>query len=81
MSTWSVRVDFEGADRVPLGLRVHVDSPEEALAIVKESVRDILLASEEPGGSEYTIGVFEPDYRAGDESVLAEKISLVTMRR
>ena len=79
--TWSVHVDFAGATEQPLELRVPVASPEEALEFVKESVRDILLASEEPGGSEYTISVYQPGYRAGDESVLAEKVTLVTMRR
>lgn len=79
--TWSVCVDFTGATEQPPALRVPVESPEEALKFVKESVRDILLASEEAGGSEYTISVYQPGYRAGDESVLAEKISLVTMRR
>lgn len=79
--TWSVHVEFAGVAEPPLALRVPVASPDEALGVVKESVRDILLASEEPGASEYTISVFRPGYRAGDQSVLAEKVTLVTMRR
>lgn len=78
--TWSVHVDFAGATEQPLVLRVPLSSPQEALGFVKESVRDILLSSEETGGSEYTISVFRPGYRVGNESVLAEKVTLVTMR-
>lgn len=81
MRRWSVHVDFAGLDRAPLILRVPLETPEEALEFVKASVRDALLASEGPGGSEYTVSVFAPGYRAGDESVLAEKVTLVTMRR
>lgn len=78
MTTWSVHVDFAGIER-PLILSVPLESPEAAMQFVKESVRDILLAGEGPGGSEYTISVFAPGYRVGDESVLAERITLVTM--
>lgn len=81
MRPWSVHVDFAGLDRTPLILHVPLDTAEEALEFVKASVRDVLLASEEPGGSEYTVSAFAPGYRAGDESVLAEKVTLVTMRR
>lgn len=78
---WKVHVEFAGRPGKPLVLPVALPTAEEALQLVKGAVRDILLASESPGGSEYTISVFPPGYRAGDESTVAETVTLVTMRR
>ncbi|WP_055693404.1 hypothetical protein [Streptomyces prasinopilosus] len=79
MTVWKVHVTFEGREGEPLVLPVLSTSPRDALDQVKTGIRETLLG-EEPGGSEYTVSVFPPGYRAGDESVLAEKVTLVTMR-
>lgn len=81
MSVWSVQVAVAGHLGQPLVVRVDAPSPEEALGQMRDAMREIRLLSEEPGGSEYTISVFHPGYREGDLSVVAEKITLVTMRR
>ncbi|WP_372344718.1 hypothetical protein [Streptomyces sp. KL116D] len=81
MSIWSVQVAVEGHAGKPLAVRVEASSPEEALQQMKGAMREIRLLSEEPGGSEYTISVFHPGYREGDLSVVAAKVSLVTMKR
>jgi hypothetical protein len=80
MTVWKVHVAVEGRTGKPLVVPVASATPREALEQVKEGMREILMLSEQPGGSEYTISVFRPGYRKGDESVLAEKVTLVTMR-
>lgn len=81
MSVWSVQVAVEGQTGKPLAVRIEAPSPEAALQQMRDAMREIRLLSEEPGGSEYTISVFHPGYRKGDLSVIAEKVTLVTMRR
>lgn len=76
---WKVHVDVAGVPGPPLVLPVPVPSAREALDLVKASVREELWAVHGAGGSEYTVSVFPSGYRAGDCSVLAEKVTLVTM--
>ncbi|MGW1436819.1 hypothetical protein ACWD7M_16410 [Streptomyces griseus] len=50
----------------------------ESLEAVKSGVREVLLLSECPGGSTYTVSVYAPGCRAGDLSVIAEDVTLIT---
>lgn len=76
---WKVHVDIAGVPGPPLILPVPLPSPRDALNLVKDSMRAVLLADHGAGGTEYTISVFPPGYRAGDVSTLAEKVTLVGM--
>ncbi|MFJ9574555.1 hypothetical protein [Streptomyces bacillaris] len=77
-----VEVEF---DRLPPGtppLRIPVQRRTAGEAL--EMVKHVLLESETKGavpagGSVFTIAVFPESYEAGDESLVAERIRLVTM--
>lgn len=81
MRPWKVHVDVAGRPGPALVLPVDLPSPEEALRHAKDLMREVVLLSEESGGGEYTVSVFPSGYRAGDLSLVAEKVTYATMRR
>ncbi|MFJ9719946.1 hypothetical protein ACIRPQ_29140 [Streptomyces sp. NPDC101213] len=75
----NAEVVFDGVDGPPLKLPLWHEDPDEALAFVKESLRQELTRGGTPGGTVYTVGIFPRFYRRGDVSLAAERVSLVTM--
>jgi hypothetical protein len=76
---WKVHVDVPG--RQLTVLPIDVPTPEEALAEAKTLVRETIALTEPEGAIVYTISVFPSGYRRGDESLVAEEITLITSRR
>ena len=81
MRPWKVHVAVEGRQGPALVLPVDLPSPEEALRHTKDLMREVVLLTEQPGGGQYTVSVFPSGYRAGDRSLVAEKVTYATMRR
>ncbi|MFE6000249.1 hypothetical protein ACFQ6C_25870 [Streptomyces sp. NPDC056454] len=75
---WFVEVAFIGRAGPPVPLIVYAPTAPEALGAVRSGVREVLLISEPPGGSAYTVSVYAPGCRAGDPSVAAETVTLIT---
>lgn len=75
MSAWKVQVDIPGIG--PRLLTVEQPTAADALEHAKERIRDMFLQLP-PGGAQYTVAVFAPGFREGDESLCAERINLVT---
>jgi len=72
---WNVEVDIPGIG--PRKLTVDQPCATDALEHTKARVNDMFLQL--PSGvTSYTVAVFEPGHRPGDESVCAERITLVT---
>ncbi|MFH8483042.1 hypothetical protein [Streptomyces sp. NPDC018055] len=75
---WFVEVAFTGRAGPPVTLAVYAPTAQETLGVVRSGVREVLLLSEPPGGSGYTVSVYAPGCRAGDLSVAAETVTLIT---
>lgn len=75
------KVHFETPDRQepPIVLPIDTPTPQEALTEAKTLVRELHMPTEQPGASTYTLSVFPTGYRKGDESLVAEIVTLVTM--
>ncbi|MFJ4679096.1 hypothetical protein [Kitasatospora sp. NPDC088783] len=72
---WKVEVDIPGIG--PRMLTVDKPHASDALEDTKARLNEMFLQL--PAGSaSYTVAVFEPGHRAGDASVCAERITLVT---
>jgi hypothetical protein len=78
---WKVHVTVAGVPGPPLVIPVPVPTAREALDRVKGSMREVLGSTYGAGATEYTASVFPSGYRAGDESVLAEKVTLVAISK
>lgn len=76
---WKVHFAIPG--REPAVLPFDTPTPEEALAQAKTFIREIVALTEPDGAITYTISVFPTGYRKGDESIVAEDITLITHRR
>jgi hypothetical protein len=76
VTMWSVQVEIN--DLGPRMLTVDQSTAADALALTKAQVREMLMGLP-PGGSEYTVSVFAPGFRVGDQSLCAERVSMVTM--
>ncbi|MFJ2218255.1 hypothetical protein ACIQVO_38670 [Streptomyces sp. NPDC101062] len=77
-----VEVEFDGLipGAPPLRIPVQQQTPYDALRMVKHALLESETRGAVPaGGSAFTIAVFPEYYEAGTESLVAERITLVTM--
>lgn len=76
---WKVHVDIPGRELAVLPF--DLPTPEEALREAKVLTREAIALTEPEGAITYTVSVFPSGYRKGDESIVAEEITLITSRR